>query len=289
MKAITKAIKDSGCTIKDCGNMPSPSVAYCGLRQNCASIMVTGSHIPEDRNGIKPNKANGEILKADEPVMLQHVAEAREKIYATLGISGGLFDQAGMLVEDVVMPEVDREQTEMYIKRYTEVFPENCLQGKKIVVYQHSSVGRDIVTEIFRRLGAEIVVEGRTDKFVSVDTEALKDEDLKLMKEWAEKNKPFALISFDGDCDRPWLSNELGEFLPGDLLGGLTMLHLGADFGAVPITCNDAVDQILAGKAKLVKTRIGSPFVIRSMMDAAEQGFKRISGWEVNGGFLTYT
>jgi phosphomannomutase len=289
MKAITKAITDSGCTIRDCGNMPSPAVAYCGLRKNCASIMVTGSHIPEDRNGIKPNKANGEILKEDEPLMLQHVAMAREKIYATLGMPGCLFNQEGMLIEDVAMPEVDREQTEIYIKRYTEVFPENCLTGKKIVVYQHSSVGRDIVTEIFKRLGADIVVEGRTDKFVSVDTEALKDEDLKLMKEWAEKNKPFALISFDGDCDRPWLSNEFGDFLPGDLLGGLTMLHLGADFGAVPITCSDAVDQILAGKAKLVKTRIGSPYVIRSMMDAAAQGFKRISGWEVNGGFLTYS
>jgi phosphomannomutase len=289
MKAIARAVQDSGCKVRNCGNMPSPAVAYCGLRNDCASIMVTGSHIPEDRNGIKPNKANGEILKSDEADMLRFVAAAREKIYLTLGNPSCLFNASGMMIDNFSMPEADKNQTEIYIKRYAELFPANCLAGKKIVIYQQSSVGRDVVTEIFKRLGAEIVVEGRTDKFVSIDTEALKEEDLKLMREWAEKNKPFALISFDGDCDRPWLSNEKGEFLSGDLLGGLTILYLGADFGAVPITCNDAVDKILAGKAKLIKTRIGSPYVIQAMMDAAKQGFKKIAGWEVNGGFLTYT
>jgi phosphomannomutase len=289
MKAVAKAIEDSGCKVKNCGNMPTPAVVYCGIKNNCASIMITGSHIPEDRNGIKPNKANGEILKSDETNILQCVASAREKIYATLGAADCLFNADGMFINDFSLPEVDKNQTEIYIKRYTDVFPANCLQGKKIVVYQHSSVGRDIVTEIFKRLGAEIIIEGRTDKFVAVDTEALKEEDLKLMKEWAEKYQPFALISFDGDCDRPWLSNEKGEFLNGDLLGGLTLSYLGADYGAVPLTCSDAVDKILELKAKLVRTKIGSPYVIKSMMDAAQKGFKKIAGWEVNGGFLTYT
>ena len=288
-KAIARAAKDSGCIVKNCGNMSSSAVAYCGMRNNCASIMVTGSHVPEDRNGIKPNKTRGEVLKADEAAMGQYVAKAREMIYETLGTPNCLFNENAMFVADVVLPEADNSQIEFYIKRYAEIFPANCLQGKKIVIYQHSSVGRDAVTEIFKRLGAEIVVEGRTDKFVSIDTEAIKEKDLELMKEWAEKHKPFALISFDGDCDRPWLSNEYGEFLPGDLLGGLTILYLGADFGAVPITCNDAVDKILNSKARLVKTKIGSPYVIKSMMDAEKKGFKKIAGWEVNGGFMTYS
>lgn len=289
MKAVARAINDSGCKVKNCGNMPTPAVVYCGMKNNCASIMVTGSHIPEDRNGIKPNKTKGEVLKADEAAMGQYISRAREIIYETLGSTDCLFDTDGMFINDFVMPEVDNSQTEIYIKRYADVFPVNCLQGKKIVVYQHSSVGRDVVTEIFKRLGADIIIEGRTDQFVSVDTEALKEEDLKLMKEWAEKNRPFALISFDGDCDRPWLSNEKGEFLNGDLLGGLTMLYLGADFGAVPVTCSDAVDKILESKAKLIKTKIGSPYVIKSMIDAFALGFKKIGGWEVNGGFMTYT
>jgi phosphomannomutase len=221
--------------------------------------------------------------------MAQYVASAREKIYATLGTPGCLFNESGLLAEDFPLPEVDNNQAEIYIKRYTDIFPANCLAGKKIVIYEHSSVGRDEVKEIFRRLGAEMIIEGRTDKFVSVDTEALKEEDLALMKEWAEKHHPFALISFDGDCDRPWVSRENGDFLPEDLLGGLVILYLGADFGAVPITCSDLVDKILESKIKLVKTRVGSPYVIKAMTDAAQAGFKRIAGWEVNGGFMTYS
>ncbi|MCB0384946.1 MAG: hypothetical protein KDD43_06105, partial [Bdellovibrionales bacterium] len=31
-----------------------------------STIMVTGSHIPDDRNGIKFNLSDGEILKHDE-------------------------------------------------------------------------------------------------------------------------------------------------------------------------------------------------------------------------------
>jgi phosphomannomutase len=289
MKAIARAIEDSGCKIRNCGNMPTPAVVYCGRKNNCASVMITGSHIPEDRNGIKPNKVNGEILKSDEAGVLEYVVKAREKVYKTLGTPDCLFNADAMFINDFQMPEVDESQKEIYIKRYAEIFPVNCLRNKKIVIYQHSSVGRDIVTEIFKRLGADVIIEGRTDKFVSVDTEALKESDLELMKGWAEKYQPFALISFDGDCDRPWLSNEKGEFLSGDLLGGLTMLYLNADFGAVPVTCSDAVDKILGSKVKLVKTKIGSPYVIKAMIDAFDLGFKKIGGWEVNGGFMTYT
>ena len=38
--------------------------------------MVTGSHIPADRNGIKFNKCSGEILKRDEASMM-----AQEVLY----------------------------------------------------------------------------------------------------------------------------------------------------------------------------------------------------------------
>jgi phosphomannomutase len=287
MKAVGKAIIDSGCKIKNCGNISVPAVTYCGMRNKCASIMVTGSHIPEDMNGIKPNKTTGEVLKSDEIEMGRYISLAREKVYETLGGENCLFNENGALVVDENLPEVDAEQAEVYIKRYTDIFPSGCLAGKKIVVYQHSSVGRDIVTEIFRRLGAEIIVEGRTDQFVSVDTEAIKEADLNLIKQYAERHNPFAIISFDGDCDRPWLSSDKGDFLHGSLLGGLTVLYLKADFAAVPISCNDAVDEMLMGKATLVKTRIGSPYVIRAMMDAAGQGFSKVVSWEINGGFLT--
>jgi len=37
--------------------------------------MVTGSHIPDDRNGIKFNKCAGEVLKSDEKGMSSQIVE----------------------------------------------------------------------------------------------------------------------------------------------------------------------------------------------------------------------
>ena len=66
MATVCLAVRDSGLHPVNCGFVPSPAVALYGLQRTIPAIMVTGSHIPDDRNGIKFNKASGEILKADE-------------------------------------------------------------------------------------------------------------------------------------------------------------------------------------------------------------------------------
>src|SRR5262249_8745255 len=52
-------------------------------------------------------------------------------------------------------------------------------------------------------------------------------------------------------------------------------------------SCNDAVDRGTLAHVLEGKTRIGSPYVITGMAEAAGRGRKRICGWEANGGFLT--
>ena len=66
MAACRAAIAHMGGQVVDCGFVPSPAVAALGFAAGIPSLMVTGSHIPDDRNGIKFNRATGEILKADE-------------------------------------------------------------------------------------------------------------------------------------------------------------------------------------------------------------------------------
>ncbi|MFH1837341.1 MAG: type I phosphomannose isomerase catalytic subunit, partial [Candidatus Omnitrophota bacterium] len=68
----------------------------------------------------------------------------------------------------------------------------------------------------------------------------------------------------------------------------LVSLFLEPDFAAVPISANDAVISALKAKGVEVKqTGIGSPYVIKAMMDALSEdpGIKAVS-WESNGGFL---
>ena len=50
-----------------------------------------------------------------------------------------------------------------------------ALAGLKLVVYEHSSVARDILPEILAGLGAEVIRVGRSESFVPVDTEAVEE------------------------------------------------------------------------------------------------------------------
>jgi phosphomannomutase len=64
--ACAAAIVHCGGIVDHCGFVPSPAVAAYGFARGIPSLMVTGSHIPDDRNGIKFNRADGEVLKPDE-------------------------------------------------------------------------------------------------------------------------------------------------------------------------------------------------------------------------------
>jgi phosphomannomutase len=242
--------------------------------------MVTGSHIPDDRNGIKFNKTTGEILKPDEAEIAAQTVELPED-----------FDANGMLLDglpDAMLPAEDPTAGTAYVARWLEAFPTGIFSGKRIVVYGHSAVGRDLLVEIFRELGAEVVPVGWSERFIPVDTEAIRDEDAKLAMDWAAQYRPFAIVSTDGDADRPLVSDENGLWLRGDVLGVLTARFLGVDTVVTPVSSNTVVERSSAFRA-VARTRIGSPFVIERMLSAVVEGSPVVAGYEANGGFLTAT
>ena len=81
MKAVRRAAADMGYAPVNCGMIPSPAVALYGIANHVPAIMVTGSHIPADRNGIKFNKSAGEILKADEAGIRQQSVNVDETLF----------------------------------------------------------------------------------------------------------------------------------------------------------------------------------------------------------------
>ncbi|MDP8299155.1 MAG: hypothetical protein P9L88_04555 [Candidatus Tantalella remota] len=287
--SVAKAIEDEGCSVAFCGSVPTPTLAYYAITNNIPSIMVTGSHIPDDRNGIKFNKKSGEVLKTDEADILKNVAVARNDEYATSD-EGSLFSEDGMFKKTRELPPAGQEKNaiDIYIRRYLDVFPADALKGRKIVLYQHSAVGRDIIKDIFEGLGADVVVVGRSEEFIPVDTEKVSEDTRNRLKGWAAEYSPFALISTDGDSDRPLLADESGEFLTGDKLGALVSVFLSPDFAAVPISANDAVVSALGKKGiRVTQTKIGSPYVVAAMNEErAKDPSAKVVSWESNGGFL---
>ena len=306
MRACAQAIIDLGCRVENAGRIPTPALIAHAISRRSAGIMVTGSHIPFDRNGIKINKSVGEVLKSDEAGIIDEVEQVRAEEYSR-SASATAFDVCGMLKCGPELPVVDGAAEAAYVRRYRSSFARGGLSGMRILVYQHSAVGRDLLARILHELGAEVVSAGRSETFIPIDTENITDEQLErleaLVVSCEINGGPIsAVVSTDGDSDRPLVTAVLPaaavepgarrvRFLPGDLLGAVVAEYLRADAAAVPISANDAVERWFGERnVVLAKTRIGSPFVVAALEDLRARGkHKRIVGWEANGGFLTGT
>jgi phosphomannomutase len=293
-QAIAAAITDAGMKPVNLGPIPTPALASYALTRGKGSIMVTGSHIPFDRNGYKTNSSRGELLKEQEAPINERVGQVRKRLYEQPW-DQSRFDQRGMLKSGhQVLPEEQGEARAAYIERFTGFFAGSSLKGKRILVYQHSAVGRDLLVEILEQLKAEVVKGGRSETFVPIDTENIDAAQLAVIQTLAdEAGGPLdAVVSTDGDSDRPLVLGvdaKTGrvQFFGGDLLGMVVAAYLQADAVVVPISCNDAIDRGPLASVVEPKTRIGSPFVIAGMEAALAKGKKRVCGWEPNGGFLT--
>ena len=112
--ACAAAIRQAGLAVDYCGAIPTPALACYAQAQGIPAIMVTGSHIPFDRNGIKFYGASGEITKADEERISNAIVMLPE---------GGLTS---------ALPDVNPLARQHYIERYLGFFPRNCLAGMKL-------------------------------------------------------------------------------------------------------------------------------------------------------------
>ena len=272
LAACAAAVEDGGFAPVHCGAVPTPAVANWAMREGIASLMVTGSHIPDDRNGIKFYRPGGEILKADEAgIRAQSVA-----------LPGRRFTSDGVLLDPALAP-ASPVAHKAYVRRYLDFFPAGGLAGHRVAVYEHSTVAREALVEVLAGLGAEVIPLARAERFVPVDTEAIRPEDVALAREWAQSVGFDAIVSADGDGDRPLVGDERGEWLRGDVAGVLTARYLEADTVVTPVSSNTVLERS-GWFGATVRTRIGSPFVIAAMQAAAGH---RVVGYEANGGFLT--
>jgi phosphomannomutase len=280
LAACAKAIIDSGARPRYLGRIPTPALTAYGMAHGWPTMMVTGSHIPDDRNGIKFNLPSGEILKEDE-----------EGIRAqSIELPAESFDASGRFTApaEAALPPEDPAALAHYVARYLDFFPPDWLAGLRIGLYEHSSVAREALFQVLTGLGATVERLGFSARFVPVDTEAIRPEDITLAREWAARGRFDALVSTDGDGDRPLLGDEHGEWLRGDVVGILCARALGAAGVVTPVSSNTAVERC-GWFDEVLRTRIGSPYVIAGMQALAARGIAPTVGYEANGGFLTET
>jgi phosphomannomutase len=275
------AIAAMGLQPVDCGALPTPALALHAMAYRCPAIMVTGSHIPADRNGLKFYTAGGEIAKAEEAGIVAALARGAgdPPSIRSLASTGNSWSPIGAGLGETTGPSA----LSAYLDRCRVLLPPNALIGWRIGVFEHSSVARDILAELLTGFGAEVIRLGRSESFVAVDTEVPDDPVFAPLPGWIGAHRLDAIVSSDGDADRPLLVDGAGRFVRGDVLGILTARFVGTDILVTPVTANSAIE---AHFPAVARTRVGSPYVIAAMRQAVAGGAKRVVGFEANGGVL---
>lgn len=266
---VADAAAATGFTAIECGALPTPALALEAMRRGAWAVMITGSHIPEDRNGLKFYRPDGEITKADEAAILAALDRGA---------------QAGVSAERTSATPEPRALAR-YQHRYIDAFPSEMLAGLRIAVYQQSSVARDLLADLLTGFGAQVTTIGRSETFVPIDTEAHRPEDIAFIRDAMASGDFDALVTTDGDADRPLIADEAGRIVRGDVLGLITARFLGADAVVVPVTAGSALERS-GGFKQVLRTRVGSPYVIAGMEQVRRSGAAIVAGFEANGGFL---
>ncbi len=262
--AVARGAASQGVEVVDCGVLPTPALAGAALAEGTLSIMVTGSHIPADRNGLKFYTSGGEFTKADEAPLAEAVA--------------------GWTLAEASPTFAHMDASSAYVARFVEGLPKGALAGQKVGVWLHSSAAGQVLPAILEGLGAEVLSLGATDSFVPVDTEAVDEDTRAMLTGWVAEHQLDALVSTDGDADRPLMIDDKGRVLPGDILGPITAKWCGAEEVVTTVSANTLVD--LMGAFGVSRTKIGSPYVIAEMEARAKVGITKVAGYEPNGGFL---
>jgi phosphomannomutase/phosphoglucomutase len=262
---VAKGICFENRNVFDEGYAPSPAMNYILIADStvAGSVMITGSHIRPDFNGIKFFIGDREILKEDERDI--------EDIYVDIKDSISCKDKGEVTISR-------NRAIDFYQKMLldlAEYYP-----SWKVVLDLGNGCQSKVMPGLFDILGlATISINDdiAPEKFIARDTEtedAVKDLQEKVVEAGADIG-----IAFDGDGDRVVFVDEEGRFITGDCVGAIIAKYSDTDVVVTPINTSQVIEHI--GK-RVIRTKVGSPYVVESMI-MNDSSF----GFEANGGGIS--
>ncbi|OGM16512.1 hypothetical protein A2V55_02425 [Candidatus Woesebacteria bacterium RBG_19FT_COMBO_37_29] len=261
-EAIISGLVFAGREVFDEGATPIPAVNYILKVDNMfsGSLMVSGSHIKADLNGIKFFAFKEEILKVNEKEIEQIYAANKDKIKYT------------SLNKNITNENRANESYQEYLFSLAQ----KPLPAWKVVVDAGNGAQSDTMPQVLKRLGLEVIemncsIQG---EFYARDTEIESDYS-NLIAKVKDVKADFG-VGYDADGDRVVFIDEKGSFITGDYTGTLIAREVEGDTIVTPINASQVIDKI--GK-KVERTKVGSPYVVEKMKEK-----KASFGFEANGG-----
>ncbi|MBN1679754.1 MAG: phosphomannomutase/phosphoglucomutase [Anaerolineae bacterium] len=265
-QAVIDGVVSTGLTVTDIGGVMTPTVYFASAsHDNAGGIMITGSHLTTEYNGIK--MAYGRLALADEQIKdLLKLIQADDFVAAE-----------GRLVTDHDM-----------VRRHMDVIKSKVSMGDrkiKIVVDAGNGLSGAFVPPVMEDLGIDVIClfcepDGTFPNHLPnpEDPELTKDLEAAVMKHGADFG-----IGFDGDADRSGLIDDHGHHVAADRLLALLARDLLTRHPGTPVVFDVKTSMVLPD---IIREHGGIPVMWKaghSLMKKKMNEIGALIGGEVSG------
>jgi len=248
----------------DEGIIPTPCLNYFIIKKHLAGgMMISGSHIREELNGIKFFINEEEITKDNEKEI--------EKIYFQSKTKQKYNPQKINL-------ESDGEAKEAYLELLRSL-AKPPYPSWKIVVDAGNGTQSLIIPRLFEGLGFEVVKINCDLKKEMIVRDMEVSDAFKEVTQIVKKEKANFGIALDSDGDRIIFFDEKGNSIPGEYSCSLIAKDSTSDSIVTPINTSSVVEHL--GKM-VIRTKVGVLYVVEAMKQ-----HKARFGFESNGGGIS--
>ena len=275
-RAVGAGLMAAGCDILDLGVLPTPAIQYAVAKGAglAGGVVVTASHNPREFNGLKAIDGRGmEMNREDE--------EAIEAIlFGSQFTSAAWSDVGSIRTDDTAIPrymEGIRSKVDVAAIRR---------RAPTVVIDSGNGAGCLVSPYLLRSLGCRVItLNGQPDgAFPGRLPEPTPEHIGDLMRVVSEVHADLG-VAHDGDADRATFVDDHGAFVVGDqsfaLLAGAAVKDRGGTV-VTPVSTSSLIEDAVGPfGAKVVRTRVGSPIVGRTMFESGA-----VIGGEENGGVI---
>jgi len=275
--AMKAGLLASGCSVVDCGILPTPALQFIVRGRFAAGAMITASHNPPEYNGVKVIEADGTEMGDEEVIALE------ERLGSG---SYSLADWRGIGDEEDGSGLVDR-----YIDGILAHFPPGAGRGMTVAVDPGAGAACRTTPRLLERMGATVhainaTFDGTFPNRLPEPTPAGLAPLAALVR---ETGAAFG-VAHDGDADRAVFVDDRGRYVEENREFALIAHHVCRERTGVivtPVSTSQLIEDVAAATGCTVRyTPVGSIYVARSMLDLIAHGTDVAFGGEGNGGLI---
>lgn len=256
--ALTAGFNAAGVDVLKLGVIPTPAATMLTPTLDVdMTVMITASHNPYQDNGLKLINAEGDKFSDEATAQIEEA------------IAAGKFDlNSEEIGTSEVVPDAVAGYVDCVLKAAEGTAP---LSGLRVVLDCANGVFSKILPEVFKSLGAGIIVIGNEPNGKNINLDCGSQHTAKMIE--TVKNAHAQLgIAVDGDGDRIIVCDELGNRLDGDQIiafMGKCLKEQGRLKGnavAATIVSNPGLDRFLESCGiRCARSAVGERYVIEEM------------------------